>query len=78
MLRPLAAAALASFAIPAHAHPGGHARMSVLELAQHLAEPDHVAFLAVLVIVGVVAWRWGRSADRAAKARAPRRDGEQR
>lgn len=42
------------------AHPGNHGGMSVSEVIRHYAEPDHLAFLALTVIVGVLAFRWGR------------------
>jgi hypothetical protein len=47
----------------AFAHPGDHSRMSPLEFIQHYAEPDHLAFLALTVIVGVLAFRWGRRVE---------------
>lgn len=51
---------LAALATPAFAHPGDHARMSLLELINHYAEPDHLAFLALTVIVGWLAFQAGR------------------
>lgn len=56
-------------ATPAIAHPGDHARMSFVELVQHYAEPDHLVFLALTVIVGCLAYRWGRRVEAQAQAR---------
>ena len=61
---------------PAQAHPGGHAHMSWLELARHYAEPDHLAFLALTVIVGWLAFRWGRRIEARAQGRASERERE--
>ncbi len=73
MLRRFAiASSLAGLATPAFAHPGGHAQMSLLEIAKHYAEPDHLAFLALTVIVGWLAFRWGRRVE--AKSRASTRN----
>jgi hypothetical protein len=70
MLKIWAAAALATgfLATPGHAHPGNHARMGLLETIQHYAEPDHLAFLGLTVVVAWVAFRIGRRAE----ARGPR------
>ena len=67
-----------SFAVagtPAFAHPGGHSHMSIREIVQHYAEPDHLAFLALVVIVGVLAYRFGRRIEAKANAKPARRDG---
>ena len=56
-------------AAPAHAHSGEHGHMSLLELARHFAEPDHLAFLAATVLVGWLAFRWGRRIEARAQAR---------
>ena len=57
---------------PALAHSGGHSHLSLLEIAKHYAEPDHLAFLALTVIVGWLAFRWGRHVE--AKSRASARN----
>jgi hydrogenase/urease accessory protein HupE len=62
-MRYVAVAFFALLATPASAHPGEHARMSVVQLINHYAEPDHLAFLALTVIVGWVAYRAGRRAE---------------
>jgi len=70
---PLAASGLL-LSSPAGAHPGGHSHMSLMELAAHYAEPDHLAFLALCFIVGVISYRWGRRvAAKAALRRAGRK-----
>ena len=56
----MATAMLAATIGTAHAHPGEHARMPLSEIAQHLAEPDHLAFIALAAIVGGVTYRWSR------------------
>ena len=64
-------AAVASLlATPALAHPGGHEHMTFLELVQHVAQPDHLALLALIVIVGWLAFRSGRRIEAKAKAAA--------
>ena len=57
----------------ATAHPGDHVQMSVTELIVHYAEADHLAFLALTVIVGWLAYRAGRRTEARvqAKSRAP-------
>ena len=59
---------------PAHAHPGNHAGMAVIEFVQHYAEPDHLAFLALTIIVGIAAYHHGRRVE--AKARSVARKPE--
>ena len=50
---------------PALAHPGDHSQFSYLQLAWHLLEVDHLVFVAVTILVGVLAYRAGkRSAQR--------------
>ena len=71
------ALSLAGLATPAFAHPGDHARMSLIEIVQHYAEPDHLAFLALTVIVGGLAFRWGRRVEAKARALARKIEGEQ-
>jgi hypothetical protein len=74
----LSTVALASSIGPAHAHPGEHTHMSLVSLAQHLAEPDHLALLALVVIVSGLAYRFSRRNAAKVKARlpvrAPRKD----
>ncbi|MEZ5844407.1 MAG: hypothetical protein R3D27_11850 [Hyphomicrobiaceae bacterium] len=62
------------------AHPGTHDRMYVLDLARHIAEPDHLAFAAVTLVVAVLAYRHGRRAEAraSAKSAAERHDGSRR
>ena len=62
--------ALSSFVLagPAHAHPGNHAGMALLELVQHYAEPDHVFFLALTIITGIAAYYYGRRVEARARA----------
>lgn len=47
----LASIAALFFASQALAHPGAHEAMSLTEALWHLAEPDHLAFLAVGAVV---------------------------
>ncbi|MFM9942257.1 MAG: hypothetical protein ACKVP7_22465 [Hyphomicrobiaceae bacterium] len=56
-------------ATPALAHPGEHGRMSAVEVIQHYAEPDHLAFLALTVLVGWLGYRYGRRVEARAAAR---------
>lgn len=58
-------------ATPAWAHPGDHTHLSLLGLVQHYAEADHLAFLALTVTVGWLAYRMGRRAEAKAQARKP-------
>ncbi len=59
----LMAPSLFVLASPAVAHPGNHAGMAVIEFVQHYAEPDHLAFLALTIIVGIAAYRHGRRVE---------------
>ena len=68
--------AILAFATPAMAHPGDHATMSWGQLVIHYAEPDHLAFLALTVVVGWLAYRAGRRAE--ARQSARRNDPERR
>ena len=64
-------------ATPAHAHPGGgHAHMSLSELVQHYAEPYHLAFLALAVIIGLAAFSLGRRIEAKARKVIRKPDGE--
>ena len=65
---------LASFAVPAFAHPSGHTHMSWLEVVQHYAEPDHLAFLALTVFAGWVAYRSGRRTELRARVVQKKKD----
>lgn len=67
-LRFCAAVLFSLVATTAHAHPGNHAHMSILEAIQHYAEPDHLAFLALTIIVGILAYRFGRHTEAKAQA----------
>ncbi len=73
-MRALSAIIVASLATPALAHPGAHAQLSVIDLVAHYAEPDHLAFLVLTVLVGFVAFRAGRRAE--ARSSNVRRDRE--
>ncbi|MEZ5850612.1 MAG: hypothetical protein R3D68_08195 [Hyphomicrobiaceae bacterium] len=57
-------------ATPALAHPGDHGHMAILEAVQHYAEPDHLAFLALTILVGWLAYRTGRRVEAKARGRA--------
>jgi hypothetical protein len=61
---------------PAAAHPGDHVHMSPGELIAHYAEADHLAFLALTVIVGWLAYRAGRRTE--ARVQSKSRDRESR
>ena len=61
--------AVLAAAYPALAHPGDHARMSMTELIVHYAEADHLAFLALTIVVGWLAYRAGRRAEAKAHVR---------
>ena len=67
--------ALTAMSTVAAAHPGEHGHMSLVQIIGHYAEADHLAFLALTVIVGWVAYRLGRRAEAHAvvrsKAHAP-------
>lgn len=73
----LMASSLLALASPAAAHPGNHAGMALIEFVQHYAEPDHLAFLALTIVVGVAAYRHGRRVEAkahvAARHQAPAR-----
>ena len=49
--------------------------MSLLEIAKHYAEPDHLAFLALTVAVGWLAFRLGRRLEAKAQSVARKSDG---
>jgi hypothetical protein len=65
---PTAAVLLAVAHGPALAHPGEHGHMTLGELARHLAEPDHLAFRALCMIVGWLGWRPGRRLEAGERA----------
>ncbi len=67
----LVALSFLTLASPAFSHPGNHAGMGFIELVQHYAEADHLAFLALTVIVGIAAYRHGRRVE--AKAQVTRK-----
>ena len=68
-IRMLITALLAMSASPALAHPGGHGHMSLSEIVQHYAEPDHLAFLVFAALVGYAAYRYGRRIEAKAVTR---------
>lgn len=76
LLRYASALALLVVAGPAFAHPGNHAGLSLVEFVQHYAEPDHLVFLTLTIIVGISAYHYGRRVEAKARAavRAPERD----
>jgi hypothetical protein len=77
MIRPMACLlALSTLTAAAAAHPGNHTQMTLIELVRHTAEADHLAFLALNVIVGILAFRAGRRAE--AKVMVKRLDQEKR
>jgi H+/gluconate symporter-like permease len=63
----LPSACLALGSTAASAHPGDHAGFSWTALAMHLIEPDHLVFIALIVAVGIVAFRLGRRTERRAR-----------
>jgi hypothetical protein len=65
----LASTCLALGSTAASAHPGDHGGFGWAALAAHLAEPDHLVFVALIVLVGVLAFRIGRRAERPARQR---------
>ena len=54
----------------AAAHPGDHVHMSLSQLIAHYAEADHLAFLALTVIVGCLAYRAGRRTEARVQSKA--------
>ena len=68
-------AALAVTTQTAIAHPGDHVQMSVTELIAHYAEADHLAFLALTVIVGWLAYRLGRRTEARVRAKSRNHEG---
>ena len=62
------ALSLLVFAAPAQAHPGNHSGLALLELVRHYAEPDHMFFLALTVITGIVAYHYGRRVEARARS----------
>ncbi|MET0272184.1 MAG: HupE/UreJ family protein [Phenylobacterium sp.] len=60
-----AAAALAAVivSLPAAAHEGHHEQLGAVEAIRHLlTQPDHLAILAILVILAAVGgWQWRRA-----------------
>jgi hydrogenase/urease accessory protein HupE len=63
--------AFAGLTAPALAHPGDHSQMTLSQIAYHLAEPDHLFFIAIIVLVGIVAFRAGRRRGRRERSAAP-------
>ena len=53
----------------ASAHPGDHSTFGWASLAMHLIEPDHLVFVALIVLVGLLAFRLGRRAERRVRDR---------
>jgi hypothetical protein len=42
------------------AHPGDHSHFDAAHLLEHLLEPDHLIFIALIAVVAVLAFRVGR------------------
>jgi hypothetical protein len=61
---------LALGATAAWAHPGDHSVLGWTSLAAHLLEPDHLVFIALIVLAGILAFRMGRRAERRARRRS--------
>ena len=53
---------------PALAHFGDHTAMSLMALAGHVFETDHIVFAAIAVVTGIVSYRAGRKAEAQKKA----------
>jgi hypothetical protein len=53
----------------ASAHSGDHSSFDWISLAHHLIEPDHLVFVALIVLVGILAFRLGRRAERRVRDR---------
>lgn len=51
-------------ATPALAHFGDHTALSLMALAEHVFETDHIVFAAIAVLTGVLAYRAGKRAGR--------------
>jgi hypothetical protein len=66
----LPSACLALGSTAASAHPGDHAGFGWMSLAVHLIEPDHLVFIALIVLVGVLAFRIGRRTERRGRDRS--------
>ena len=54
---------------PALAHPGDHSAFTVATLLRHLLEPDHLVFIALIVLAGILAVRAGRRTAAPARER---------
>jgi hydrogenase/urease accessory protein HupE len=65
----LALVSLALGSTAASAHPGDHAGFGWTSLAAHLVEPDHLVLITLIVLVGILAFRMGRRAERRARQR---------
>jgi hypothetical protein len=66
----LPSACLVLGATAASAHPGDHTDFGWRALAAHVLEPDHLVFIALIVLVGVLAFRLGRRTERRARERS--------
>ena len=51
---------LLTLASPALAHMGDHSHFALAEMAAHLLEWDHLFFLALAGVIGIMASRAGR------------------
>jgi hypothetical protein len=69
MMRFTAPAVATALLLPsaAIAHQGDHSGFTADGLLAHLLEPDHLVFLALLLVLGVVALRMARRAKERSK-----------
>ena len=51
------------------AHPGDHSSFTWTTFSAHLLEPDHLIFVVLIIVVGFIAFRAGRRAERQAQER---------
>jgi hypothetical protein len=66
----LSLAGLALSATAASAHPGDHTGFGWNSLAAHLFEPDHLVFIALIVLVGLLGYRLARWTERRVRERS--------
>ncbi len=66
----LSLAGLALSATATSAHPGDHTAFGWKSLAAHLFEPDHLVFIALIVLVGLLGYRLARWTERRVSERS--------
>jgi hypothetical protein len=66
----LPSAALAIGSTAASAHPGDHSSLGWASLAMHVSEPGHIVFIALIVLVAMLGFRFERRAERRARERS--------